>query len=78
MLSHMKIKKFRVLKQRVLRGEIMAEVGDIVFDQIGHDYGLASDDTRFTGIEHRSVTKKEDGDYPGFTISVYHIEEIKE
>lgn len=34
------------------------------------DYGCAGDDTRMTGIEHQSVTLKEDGDYPFFTVPV--------
>jgi hypothetical protein len=61
-------KAFRVKAQRVLSGVTYAEAGDVVFDQKGYDYGLASDDTRMTGIYHVSVTKKPDGDYPGFTI----------
>jgi len=71
-------RKFLVLKQRILDGETYAEVGDIVYDQQTHDYGLANEDSRITGIEHRSVTKNEDGGYPGFTISVFDIEELKE
>lgn len=78
MVSYTKPKKFRVLKQRVLGGAVYAEVGDIVYDQWAHDYGLANDDSRITGIEHRTVTKNENGDSPGFTMSVFDLEEIKE
>jgi hypothetical protein len=66
-------KKYVLLDDRVIRGEVMAKRGDFVYDQIGYDYGLASDDTRWTGIEHTSVTLKENGDYPGFTVPVKHL-----
>lgn len=42
--------------------------GSIVFGCRGWDYGCANEDTRGLGIEHISVTLKEDGDYPFFTI----------
>jgi hypothetical protein len=41
-----------------------------------YDYGLSSDDTCSTGIEHMSVTFKADGDYPSFTIPVYLLEKF--
>lgn len=41
-----------------------------------HDYGLSNDDTRHTGVEHTSVSLKEDGDYPFFTIPVYKLREV--
>lgn len=77
-----KIKKYRVLRDRVLPGIIepgekqVARAGDIVYRQRFHDYGLASDDTRATGVEHISVTHSPDGDYPGFTIPLSDLEEI--
>jgi hypothetical protein len=61
---------YRVTKARELRGELMASAGTIVYDAVGHDYGLASDDTRATGIEHISVTLNSDGSTPTFTIPV--------
>lgn len=48
--------------------------GTIVYDLRGYDYGLASDDTRITGIHHVSVTLKPDGDYPSFTIQKNSLE----
>lgn len=42
--------------------------GEIVYRLQFNDYGLASDDTHYTGIEHISVTYKDDGNYPSFTI----------
>lgn len=41
--------------------------GTTVYRLEGHDYGLASDDTGNTGIEHVSVTLNADGGYPSFT-----------
>lgn len=38
----------------------LAKVGTIVF-KMGYDYGLASDDTRMTGIEHISVAMPGEG-----------------
>jgi hypothetical protein len=52
-------------------------VGTICYDFLHHDYGLASDDTRFTGVQHVSVTLKSDGGYPSFTIPASNLEEIK-
>lgn len=50
--------------------------GTVVWDCIGHDYGLASQDTRFTGIQHVSVTFNENGDYPCFTIPHSLLKEV--
>lgn len=44
--------------------------GTKVYRCTRYDYGLASDDTRMTGILHISVTLNSDGDYPSFTIPV--------
>jgi hypothetical protein len=65
-------KAFRVLKDSALCKEAVA--GSIVFRQSGYDYGLASDDTRTTGVKHISVTLKRSGDYPGFTIPLCDLE----
>lgn len=51
-------------------------VGTIVYRLRGYDYGLASDDTRMTGIEHVSVTLSPEGDYPSFTIQRSSLERI--
>jgi hypothetical protein len=48
--------------------------GTIVYSLRGHDYDLARDDTRHTGIEHVSVTLSPDGDYPSFTIQKKSLE----
>lgn len=70
--------KFKMKADRVLRGETYAKAGDIVYDFGRYDYGCASDDTRFTGIEHKSVTLDPDGAYPFFTVPCKDLEEIKE
>lgn len=66
---------YRVKKDSGL--EPRAAAGSIVYSLRGHDYGLASDDTRMTGIEHVSVTLKPDGDYPSFTIPRADLEPAK-
>lgn len=44
--------------------------GTICYEARHHDYGLASDDSRRTGIEHRSMTLEPSGDYPAFAVPV--------
>lgn len=70
----MAIKQFKIL--RADRAAMPVEVGDVVYNSAKYDYGLANDDTRITGIEHVSVTFKEDGDYPFFTIPRQDLEQI--
>ena len=52
--------------------------GTIVYSPKGYDYGLASDDSRITGIEHISVTLSPEGEYPTFTVQKCSLEEITE
>lgn len=59
------------------RLEPKAAAGAMVYDIKGWDYGLASDDTRLTGIEHVSVTLNADGDYPFFTVPRQDLEEVE-
>lgn len=51
--------------------------GTIVYEFHGHDYGLARDDSLETGDEHMSVTDKENGEGPFFTVRVDHLELVK-
>ena len=44
--------------------------GTVVYNPRYHDYGLAHDDTRATGIPHVSVTLDSDGGYPTFTVPI--------
>jgi hypothetical protein len=70
----MTIKKFETLGLGALGDKV--PVGTIVYDLKGWDYGLASDDTRFTGVKHVSVTLDPEGDYPSFTIRQSDLKEI--
>lgn len=54
-----------------------AKKGDLVFSSSGYDYGMASDDTAMTGIQHISVTTKRSGAYPTFTIPLRDLEEVE-
>lgn len=58
--------KFEVLVDA--SNEVKAKAGTVVYSPRMHDYGLAGDDTRLTGIQHVSVTLEPDGGYPVFTI----------
>lgn len=60
------IQRYRLLREATTNSETKA--GDIVYSCASHDYGLASDDSRMTGIPHVSVTLKSDGGYPFFTV----------
>lgn len=63
-----------LLKTDNKHGLSHAKAGDVVYSLRFPDYGLASDDTRMTGIEHRSVTLDPDGGYPSFTHPVAELE----
>lgn len=75
-LSHLKVRKFEVKAARVVRGEVWAIKGDIVYEFKGHDYGLARDDTLYFGIEHISVTEDAKGAGSSFTIPLHNLKEI--
>ena len=68
--------KYRLLTDSKI--EAAATKGTIVYGLMKADYGLASDDTRITGIEHRSLTLNPDGDYPSFTHPVRDLERVVE
>ena len=57
--------------------ERKAVKGAIVYKFVRYDYGLASDDTRMTGVPHVSVTLDPEGGYPFFTVPETAIREIK-
>jgi hypothetical protein len=67
----------KMIRYQTLNKRFGHEAGTIVYQARGHDYGLARDDTHFTGIDHVSVSLKEDGDYPFFTIPVDHLVQIE-
>ncbi len=55
---------------------LSAVAGTIVYACRGPDYGLAGDDTRHTGVPHRSVTLNPDGDYPCFTHPIREMKNV--
>lgn len=64
---------------KVMRADRAADevsVGDFVYDCNGHDYGIASEDSRTQGIEYVTVTKSPAGDYPFFTIPSMDLDAI--
>lgn len=68
-----KPRAYRLLSQRFGH-----PAGTLVYEQMFHDYGLASDDTRATGVEHISVTLNSDGGYPGFTAAVSQLQALSD
>jgi hypothetical protein len=56
---------FRLLNDSTIKPDVKA--GTTVYEYLGYDYGLASDDTRMTRIEHVSVTL-EPNVTPSFTV----------
>lgn len=67
---------YRMKKDRVLSGQIKARAGDVVYDLVLHDYGLARDDTVAFGVLHKSVTLHPGGVYPGFTVPDADLETL--
>lgn len=71
-------RKYRVVALATpFASHIDAKAGDFVYECFGYDYGLASDDTRATGIPHRSVTLSRFGAYPSFTIPEEALEPVE-
>lgn len=68
--------KFRV-KRADRAAENSLQVGDVVYPLRRYDYDLAHDDTRVTGIQHVSMTKDPDGNYPFFTIPWEDLESLE-
>jgi len=65
-------------KYRLKNESLGRPAGTAVYRYAYHDYGLAGDDTRMTGIEHCSVTEVED-QFAGcgcFTCPVHDLEEV--
>lgn len=54
------------------------KIGDRVNQLMQYDYGLARDDTNYTGIEHISVTRDPNGGYPSHTVPMTALKEIHE
>lgn len=67
----MKIKKYQVNANTQF-----FKKGDVVYELIKTDYGLASTDTNSTGVYHVSVTRNSNGDWPSCTIPLRNLTEI--
>lgn len=69
-------KAYRLLRDAATNPDAVA--GTVVYACAKHDYGLARDDTRMTGIVHISVTLDPDGDYPFFTVPEDSISKMED
>lgn len=52
--------------------------GDVVYSIAGYDWGIASEDSRSSGIDHTSVTYSPEGKHPFFTIPKDDIQLIED
>lgn len=66
------VRKYRVLKDS--KREPKAVAGMIIYDSFNYDYGCANDDTRLTGVEHKSFTLDPKGGYPFFTMPARDVD----
>lgn len=62
---------------RLTKDRLGHKAGTTCYKCVKFDYGMANDDTRMTGINHVTMTLREDGDYPYFTVPVPDLEEVK-
>jgi len=68
-----KIKMYKLLKHRFSHDQ-----GTIVYDYLGHDYGLCRDDEHGTGVKHIAVTEDPAGGTPFFTVPVAHLMKLEQ
>ena len=68
------IKSFKLKRVPRHADEETVKVGMTVYECAKYDYGLARDDTNFTGIYHISVTLDPTGDYHYFTVPFDSLE----
>ena len=66
--------RYRLMKDSKLEPE--AKAGTTVYRCLMHDYSMADLDRRMTGVPHISVTLRQDGDYPFFTVPEPDLERI--
>lgn len=64
-------------KFKTISDGLGGKAGTVCYKLSGYDYGLASDDTRMTGIEHVSMTLDPNGGYPSFTVPLEDLEEFQ-
>lgn len=69
-------KKFTMLADSEIRPDV--KKGDVVYEYMGNTYGLKSEDTRMTGVEHDAYTKDPEGGSPFFTHPVSGVQAIVE
>lgn len=68
--------KYRLLTDSKI--EAAATKGTIVYKCAKHDYGVASDDTLMSGVQHISLSLKSDGDYPFFSHPLRELEKVED
>lgn len=70
------IKAYRVIERSRIGGNVFANPGEIVFEHLMEDCGVANLLENETGQEHISVTRMMDGDWPFFTVPAKNLEEL--
>lgn len=55
-----------------------AKAGTVVYPLIYYDYGSANDDMRAFGYECKSMTLREDGNYPYFVVPMHNLKKVEE
>lgn len=68
--------RYKMLKDSTIDPSV--KEGHPVYRCINYDYGLAADDTAFTGVKHISVTLQPDGGYPYFTVPERDLELVQD
>lgn len=72
----MTLQKF-VLEQDVQTLGFLLKAGDVVVESHVYDYGLAGDDSMFSGVEHWSVSYDlVDGGYPTYSVPKHLLKEV--
>jgi hypothetical protein len=62
------------MKYILLKDRFEHKAGTTVYFYTGPTYGLVSEDTFDSGIEHLAVTLKPDGTHPFFTVAIDELE----
>lgn len=61
---------------RLKKDRLGHTAGTLVYMAKSYDYGLARDDTMYTGVPHVSVTLNPDGSAPTFTVPEFDLEDV--
>lgn len=70
------MRRFITINDRYLHGGSAVEAGAVVYEFKHDDFGLAQQESRLVGVPFISVTLREDGAYPSFTIPVEYLHEL--